>query len=58
MYNKFSKYFIDTIIHLLWYSGVQNGVGIQFSNPIGVVNVDADAKEQIFPMLNTVQQHV
>ena len=58
MYDKFSKYFIHTIIHLLWYSGQQNGVSIAFSNTIGVAHADADAEEQIFLIPNTVQWYV
>ena len=57
MYDKFSKYIIYTIIHLLQYSGLQNGVSIWFGNAIGVADADADAdaKEQIFLTLNAVQ---
>ena len=55
MYDKFSRYVIYTIIHLLYYSGLQNGVGIRFGNAIGVADADADAKAQIFLTLNAVQ---
>ena len=55
MYDKFNKYIIYTMIHLLEYSGLQNGVGILCGNAIGVADADADAEEQIFLTLNAVQ---
>ena len=54
MYNKFSKYVIYTIIHLLYYSGRDNGVSIPFGNTIGVADPDPDAEKPIFLMLNAV----
>ena len=62
MYDKFSKYVIYTIIDLLWYSGLQNEVGIWFGDPMSEADADANAnanaKEQTFLMLSAGQWHV